>query len=159
MPLRPARPSDIPSLVEIEGRCFSGDRLDAAHLRRLLAAPTAQFIVAAEGKAVTGYALLLYRTGSAIARLYSFAVDPPHRRTGVATRLLRAAERAARARGRTEMRLEVRPDNPAAIAFYQRRGYSGIGTYSSFYEDGADALRMHKLLVAATRRARAGNTP
>jgi ribosomal protein S18 acetylase RimI-like enzyme len=45
-----------------------------------------------------------------------------------------------------EIRLEVRKDNHRAIKFYEKNGYESFGEYKNFYEDGADALRMRKML-------------
>jgi len=47
------------------------------------------------------------------------------------------------------LRLEVRPDNEAAINLYRRLGYRQIGTYPRFYADKSDALRYEKLLALA----------
>jgi ribosomal protein S18 acetylase RimI-like enzyme len=98
---------------------------------------------------LAGYALVVFRRGSRVARLYSIAVDPAARRLGLGRQLLRSAEQAAVAVGAEEMRLEVRADNGAAIAAYEGAGYQPIGRYSDYYEDRADALRLAKRLGAA----------
>ena len=40
-------------------------------------------------------------------------------------------------------------DNPAAQRLYERKGYRRFGLKSGYYEDGADALRYEKALIAA----------
>jgi ribosomal protein S18 acetylase RimI-like enzyme len=87
------------------------------------------------------------RRCSTIARLYSIAVDPVARGSGLGAALLAAAERAARRRGVRRLRLEVRQDNPAAIALYETRGYRRIGARAAYYEDGADAWRYERALA------------
>jgi ribosomal protein S18 acetylase RimI-like enzyme len=53
------------------------------------------------------------------------------------------------------MRLEVRPDNRAAVDLYRSAGYEPFGRYAAYYEDDSDALRMEKALApAAGRRPR-----
>jgi ribosomal protein S18 acetylase RimI-like enzyme len=147
MTIRAGRPADLPSLLAVEAACFAGDRLDRRKFARFLrSTATATLLVSAKAHGLDGYVLALFRARSSLARLYSLAVVPDARRHGVAATLLAAAERTARRRGCTEIRLEVRPDNAAAIAFYARRGYVRFGTYAGFYDDGADALRMHKPL-------------
>jgi ribosomal protein S18 acetylase RimI-like enzyme len=89
---------------------------------------------------------VFFRKGSGIARLYSIAVDHAARGRGIGEALLRAVERGARARGCTRVRLEVRQDNPGAIALYEKLGYRRFGAYARFYEDGADAWRYEKPL-------------
>jgi electron transfer flavoprotein alpha subunit len=49
------------------------------------------------------------------------------------------------------MRLEVRADNAAAVALYQRQGYDVVGRTAEYYEDGSDALRMRKRFAAERR--------
>lgn len=111
-------------------------------------------LVAERGPGVlAGYALVVFRKGSRLARLYSIAVDPAERRQGVGGRLLQAAEEASAAAGANELRLEVRTDNRAAIAAYEGAGYEPIGRYEAYYEDHADALRLAKGLVAAAGKA------
>jgi len=46
------------------------------------------------------------------------------------------------------MRLEVRADNVEAKALYTRLGYRPIGSQPAYYDDGMDAVRMEKRLLA-----------
>ena len=86
---------------------------------------------------------------STLARLYSIATAPAARGRGLGATLLAAAEDAARARNCRALRLEVRVDNTAAIALYERAGYRRIGRYREYYEDGEDAWRYEKALMSA----------
>ena len=97
--------ADLRALQVLENQTFSGDRLCRRSFARLLKSPNAALIVAAQAKALCGYALVLFRSGSQIARLYSLAVDPHYRRRRLGSTLLTAAEEAARARGAGAMRL------------------------------------------------------
>ena len=100
------------------------------------------------GERLAGYALCRPRKGGRTARIYSLAVDPAQARRGVGRALLQACERYARAHGRAALRLEVRYDNAAAIALYEKMGYHPFGHYDGYYEDGAAALRFEKRLAA-----------
>ncbi|MEI7035241.1 GNAT family N-acetyltransferase [Fulvimonas yonginensis] len=145
--VRTAVPADLPALVTLEQSAFAGDRLSRAQYRRHLASPSALVLAAdAPGIALLGSALVFFRTGSVRARLYSIATAPAARGRGVGAALLDAAEHAAWARGCRAMRLEVRVDNAAAIALYERAGYRRIGGYPAYYDDGADAWRYEKVL-------------
>lgn len=138
--IRPARAADADALAALEWRCFPGDRMSARQYRRHAASPRAVVLLAADaGGLVIGGAVVLFRAGSAKGRLYSIAVDPAARGRGLGAALLAAAEAAARRRGATSLRLEVRQDNPVAIALYEARGYRRTGARARFYEDGADA--------------------
>ncbi|HQF31023.1 MAG TPA: peptidase C39 family protein [Hyphomicrobiales bacterium] len=143
---RPAGLGDVDALVAIEDAAFSTDRISRRSFRSLVAAPTAACIVAEIDGKVAGYAMLLFRAGTALARLYSIAVAPDRAGRGLGGLLLAEAERAAFDRDRILLRLEVREDNLPAIALYERAGYRRFGRYLDYYEDHADALRFEKLL-------------
>jgi ribosomal protein S18 acetylase RimI-like enzyme len=55
--------------------------------------------------------------------LYSLAVDPAHRRRGIARALLTRAEDALRARGCPKVNLQVAAANAGALAFWRHAGY------------------------------------
>jgi ribosomal protein S18 acetylase RimI-like enzyme len=98
---------------------------------------------------VVGYILLSLHPRSRSARIYSLAVGRDSARRGVGRQLLQAAERYARAHGRTALRLEVRYDNAPAIALYEKLGYRPVGHCEGYYADGAEALRLEKALTPA----------
>ena len=54
--------------------------------------------------------------------LWDLRVDAEHRRRGIGTALFGAAERWARARACTLLRVETQDVNPAACALYERCG-------------------------------------
>jgi ribosomal protein S18 acetylase RimI-like enzyme len=55
--------------------------------------------------------------------IYHLAVAPAHRRRGVATALMRAAEAALRTLGCAKINLQVRAANTEVVAFYRQLGY------------------------------------
>lgn len=146
--IRPARLDDIPALLALEERAFTGDRVSRRGFRHLLTRANAATLVETIGGDIRGYALLLFRKGSALARLYSFAVAPEHRGQGIAKALLAAVERTACERGCAALRLEVRRDNAMARTLYHKAGYREFGSYADYYDDHMDAVRMAKPLVA-----------
>jgi ribosomal protein S18 acetylase RimI-like enzyme len=139
--IRPARASDVDGLVAMEEAVFASDRLSRRSLRRLISSTTAAFLVSEAGDGLTGSAIVLFRKGSFSARLYSIAVAPGHAGAGIGRALLCAALDAAAERGCTDLRLEVREDNPRAIAFYELNGFALTGRRPGYYADGATALR------------------
>lgn len=150
--LRPAAPADLPDLLRLEERCFSGDRLSRRSFQHLLTRGHAINLVAegADGR-LSGYAVVLLHGRTSLARLYSLAIDPELRGKGMGRCLLQAAEAAALAEDRTVLRLEVRADNAVAIALYRASGYRAFATVPDYYEDGAPALRMEKRLAGGPR--------
>ncbi|WP_448187534.1 GNAT family N-acetyltransferase/peptidase C39 family protein [Azospirillum sp. sgz301742] len=144
--LRQALPSDIPALLGIEERCFVTDRLTRRSFHHMITKANALVLVELHADVIAGYAMVAFHAGTSLARLYSFAVDPPFRGQGVAARLLNAAEQAAGSRDCMYLRLEVRRDNASAIALYKGNGYREFGVYSDYYEDHMEALRLEKRL-------------
>ncbi len=144
--IRDAVPADLDRLTELEKRCFDSDRLSRRSFRKLIDSPTATCRVATADNHIVGYTLLLFRTGTGLARLYSIATDPNFRLAGLGTKLLKDAEVRAFERDRIILRLEVREDNAEAIRLYERNGYRTIGRYLDYYADHTDALRFEKRL-------------
>lgn len=145
---RRAEPGDLPALAEIEAHAFLTDRLSPRSLRDYLKSASAALIVAEETTAgIVGYALVRFRRGTSVARLYSIAVSDKARGRGIGEQLIAAAEEEARQSGELFMRLEVRADNAAAMALYRRLGYREFGRHLGYYEDNADAIRLEKRII------------
>jgi ribosomal protein S18 acetylase RimI-like enzyme len=142
--IRAARLSDLDAVLALEHAVFSTDRLSRRSLRAFIESPRRPLLVAILDKCLAGYALVALRKRSSAARLYSIAVDPRIGRRGVGRALMAACERYASAQGRQSLRLEVRCDNAAAIALYERLGFRQFGKYDGYYADGAHALRFEK---------------
>jgi ribosomal protein S18 acetylase RimI-like enzyme len=148
--LRPAQASDLAALVALENHVFATDRLSPRSFRRFLASPAARVTVAEHAGKLAGYALVLFRPGSVIARLYSIAVTPEAAGRGVAKALLADAEQAAVARHCHVLRLEVHEENAPAARLYRRAGYRTIERLPRYYADGGTALRLQKRLSTAS---------
>ncbi|WAJ28608.1 GNAT family N-acetyltransferase/peptidase C39 family protein [Antarcticirhabdus aurantiaca] len=149
--VRPGTLADLDALLALETRVFASDRISRRSFRALLAAPTAAFLVAEapgsdEPPRLLGYAALLFRAGTGLARLYSIAVSPEAAGRGIGRLLLAEAEALAFARERIALRLEVREDNARAIALYKASGYRPVGRTLGYYADHATALRFEKVL-------------
>lgn len=155
MILRPATTADIDALVALEASFPAEDRFDPRTWRRLLSGNSATLVAAAPevpGE-LLGAAVMLYRRGLTLARLYSITVAPAARGKGVARALMAACEADATGRGARAVRLEVRSSNSSAIRLYEAGGYRVIATLESYYPDGEAALRMEKYLNAPSNGA------
>lgn len=146
--VRHATRADLDALVALEEASFDHDRVSRAQWRRHLHSGSARVLVAARDDKVSGSVLLFFRRGSRNARLYSIAVGHHARGQGLGALLLSAAEDTARTQGCATMSLEVRVDNAAAIAMYEKRGYRRQARAARFYENGMDAWRYRKSLVS-----------
>lgn len=142
--VRRATGDDLDALVALEQATFSLDRMSERQWRRHLDSASAEVLVAVRERRLLGAAVVFYRRGGDIARLYSIAVAASERGAGTGALLLAAVERAARQRGCKRLRLEVRADNTAAQRLYERAGYRLFGLHRAYYEDGTDAQRYEK---------------
>lgn len=152
--IRSATLADLGALVALEQRCFQTDRLSRRSFRHLLLRGNVQTLLIEEAGRSCGYALILFRRGASLARLYSIAVDPACRGRGYAEALVRAAETLALSQDRMLMRLEIRRDNVASIRLFEKLGYQPFGSYAAYYEDAMDALRFQKSLAPSPPLAR-----
>ncbi|MBU2511202.1 peptidase C39 family protein [bacterium] len=144
--VRQSNPKDLANLVRLEQIVFSSDRFTKDHVEYMLTRARASiFVVETEGR-VIGVAYILWRKNSHSGRLYNFAVDPEYQKKGVGESLLIECETEAVRRSCSQLTLEVRVDNQTGILFYQKHGYESYTTTPNFYDDGAPAIRMVKIL-------------
>lgn len=145
--IRRARPTDLDGILALEA-LFPGDRMSRRSVRRFLGLPACRaWTVEHEGR-VVGSLLFLLRRNSRWGRIYSVVVDPALRGQGLGERLVRCAERGARAEGLAGLSLEVREDNAAARRLYDRLGYVPVRDLPGYYEDGATGLRLRKPFIS-----------
>lgn len=147
--IRNATNSDVDALLELEQQCFAGDRLSRRSFKRFLKPGPHQLAVMVDNDVILAYSLLLFRSGTSLARLYSIALSPQCRGRGLASLLLDDAHNRARQANCVFLRLEVREDNAPAIALYRKKGYACFDTVDDYYEDGGKALRFEKRLNLA----------
>lgn len=129
-------------LAALHARCFTVPRPYGADEFETFLRARECFLLTVPG----GFAL--GRVAADEAELLTLAVDPGHRRRGVARGLLAAFEAEARRRGARRAFLEVAASNAAAIGLYRGAGYDESGRRRGYYRraDGGaeDAVAMEK---------------
>jgi ribosomal-protein-alanine N-acetyltransferase len=142
--IRPATAGDLDAVVELEQNCLGADAWSRGLVEQGIAAalPTVSYLVAEVDGVVVGHAVA--SAAGDDAELQRIAVDPAHRRRGLAGELLAAVESRAAADGATRLLLEVREDNATAAAFYESRGFVEVGRRRGYYRDGAAAVVLGK---------------
>ena len=149
MTVRPATGADVPVVARLERDNLGVDAWSEALVAEGVtgALPTIHYLVAEADGAVVGHAVA--SVVADIAELQRIAVDPPHRRTGLASALLDAVVDLARGAGADRLLLEVREDNAGALAFYAARGFVEVDRRRRYYRDGATAVVLRRGLGPA----------
>jgi ribosomal protein S18 acetylase RimI-like enzyme len=94
----------------------------ATAIRKKLAVERDLFFVALSDGAVVGTVMGGYDGHR--GWVYAVAVQPPFRRRGIGTALIRRLEDTLLERGCLKVNLQVRASNAGVVAFYERLGYS-----------------------------------
>lgn len=145
--IRPATLDDLNTLIRIENATFETDRISRRNFRYLLTKANAATLVEEQDGGVRGYAMLLFHTGTSLARLYSYAVDRPYQGRGIGRSLVEASEKLALEQECINLRLEVRRDNFPSMKLFEKLGYRYLEIVPDYYEDHAAALRFEKMLA------------
>ena len=122
--LRPAVEDDIPAVLAfwLDATAEPSSTDDAAAITALFARSPGSMILAVDGDAIVGSVVAGWDgwRGS----IYRLAVAPKHRRRGIATRLVTAAEEYLRAQGVRRMHLIVSiAGGDAAVDFWKSANY------------------------------------
>lgn len=112
--------------------------------------PDSVVLVARASAAIAGFAIMRYSDD--VAHLNLLAVDPDHRRRGVARRLMSWLEETAITAGTFIIGLELRATNAAAFAFYSSLGYRELGRVPGYYQGVEPAIRMARDVRADSGR-------
>jgi N6-L-threonylcarbamoyladenine synthase/ribosomal-protein-alanine N-acetyltransferase len=141
-----AQLEDLPAMIELEAELFGTDAWSPELMVAEVSYPESYYLVAREhgDDRLVGYGgLRAARQDARQGDIQTLAVAPEHRRSGVGRTLLRALLAEASVRGVTEVFLEVRADNEAALLLYSSEGFEAIDRRVGYYQpDGVDAIVM-----------------
>ena len=129
---------DSEAMAAIHGACFAKN-WTAGELAQLVTGPGCLSLLASPTPEGPVQGLLIVRSAGDEAEILTLAVDPSHRRQGLARALLSAAIDALRKSGAKWLFLEVDEANAAARGLYQSLGAVAVGRRPRYYEHGADA--------------------
>lgn len=121
--IRPFRHDDEPAVTALWLACgLTRPQNDPARdIARKLAMQPDGFLVAERAGRVLGSVMVGY--DGTRGWLHLLGTHPDAQRQGIGRALVQAAERWLIARGGAKLNLQVRQDNTAVIAFYERLGY------------------------------------
>jgi ribosomal-protein-alanine N-acetyltransferase len=137
--IRPVRPEDLPTLLEIEHASFSSPRWKAPDFLQN------DCVVAELDGKIAGFLVSreIYSSDSQYAaerEILNLAVATPFRRLGIATALLSHELNLAR-----EVFLEVRESNTGAQTLYRKLGFREVGRRENYYESPAERAIVMKM--------------
>ena len=128
--IRPYRATDEPAVIALWEKCGllrpqNDPRKDIA--RKLKVNPE-WFLVAEQAGRIVGSVMAGYEGHR--GWINYLGVDPARQRGGLGRQLMAEAERVLRVAGCPKVNLQVRPENKAAVAFYERLGFVVEGAVS-----------------------------
>lgn len=143
---RPMGAADAEGASALEAACFEGAGHEAwtpgmflSELGDDVAAPRSWWVAHDDGR-------LLGLAGGMVVehdvQIMDVAVDPSHRREGIARKLLSHVSYDAQMLGCTTASLEVEDGNEGAIALYVSLGFTQAGRRRNYYGQGKDAIVM-----------------
>ena len=149
--LRVATPSDLEQITAIEQRCF---KPHIAFPPEVLAAfsfnPKGCCLVEEHEGTIRGFIILRFFLRHRLAGIATIDIDPVHRRQGIGSKLLMAAEIVMRQKRIKWAKLEVSEGNEPAIELYKKAGYVILdyipGYYGVEHNGSRNALVMGKRL-------------
>ncbi|UMG91454.1 ribosomal protein S18-alanine N-acetyltransferase [Nocardioides sp. TF02-7] len=146
--VRRADLGDVVAIAELETEAFPADPWSPALVTDGVAGrvPTVTYLVAERAGDFAGHAVV--SVVQDVAELQRIATVAAARRTGVASALLAAAHDLAAGAGAERLLLEVREDNAAARAFYERAGFVELARRARYYRDGTHAVVLERSLAA-----------
>jgi [ribosomal protein S18]-alanine N-acetyltransferase len=140
----------LPAAVELDQRCFGGLWTLEGYRRELESPNSEMFVIQAgqpwtvgdsDSKPPALLGLGCYWAILEEAHITILAIAPEYQRQGLGQALLLALLASAHQRGLERATLEVSESNPAALALYQKYGFTEVGRRRRYYAaTGADAL-------------------
>jgi ribosomal-protein-alanine N-acetyltransferase len=145
--IRDFKPEDFETLWRMDQECFPpGISYSKQELKHYMGRRGAFTLVASDRDQGSAAGFIVVNEG-VVGHVITIDVQASARRSGVGSLLLQAAEARLRAEGSRAVGLETAVDNPVALAFYKRHGYSVVKTWPRYYSNGVDALVMKKPLA------------
>ncbi len=139
--LDPMRRRHLRSVLRIESSVYPRPWSLSLFLSELSLRSIRSYTVAKVASAVVGYSGLMLAGDE--GHITTIAVDPAWHRNQIGTRLMLDMMRVAKARGASDVTLEVRVSNYQAQAMYRRFGFAPEGIRPNYYvETSEDALIM-----------------
>jgi [ribosomal protein S18]-alanine N-acetyltransferase len=157
--VRPAKPADLPRLVEIASHSVTAAQWNQAEYLKLFLPddPKAQPEVEPQVKTQSRTALVVEQSGSVVGfivgrqvedewEIENIAVTGAARRCGLGSRLVGEFLDLVRGRRGKAVFLEVRESNRAARSLYEKWAFLEVGRRKMYYQDPAEDALLLKFI-------------
>jgi ribosomal-protein-alanine N-acetyltransferase len=143
--IEPATLHDLGPLRRLEQICFPKDAWPLLDLISVLSFRGVVRLKAVDDRQMVGFIAGDVRRTEGVAWIATVGVLPDYRGRGIGGMLLQACEAQVPV---NRIRLCVRPTNDEAIRLYEKLGYSKVGEWTKYYQDGEAALVMEKTKIS-----------
>jgi ribosomal-protein-alanine acetyltransferase len=144
MIIKTADKTDLQALCKIETEVFDKNSFALSRKNFLYHIKKNPLFICVSENKTAGYILLLTHKKSQKLRVYSIAVKKEFQGRGAGLKLLEKSFAWAKKTDKKAIKLEVNTTNYSAIRLYEKAGFIKVGTLSSYYPDGSDAILMEK---------------
>lgn len=139
--IRPALPTDVSALIEIQEKCRLSGWSEKDYIAELDNADTKLTVAAVAEQKVAGFALARFTADRLELDLLNIGILPEFQKRGIGKRLLNAViEQASENKKTGTIWLEVRESNLNAVNFYLKNRFRTVQRRKNFYthptEDG-----------------------
>ena len=89
---------------------------------------------------LSGFVCVEYREWNRLGQIQGLAVDPAHKRRGIASDLVRCAEQFVRREGGRGLYVDTPVTNEIGRSFYEALGYWQAYVMPEYYDEGLDGV-------------------
>jgi [ribosomal protein S18]-alanine N-acetyltransferase len=143
--IRAYQARDFNAIYKLDHECFPpGIAYSKWSMRYFLSLPTADCLVAEQGKRIVGF--ILAEKNPPLAHIITLDVAAQERRAGLGSTLLTEMEEHFHHDEVRSVLLETAVENQSGIAFWQHHGYRTEAVLKRYYLAKVDAYEMRKKL-------------
>jgi ribosomal-protein-alanine N-acetyltransferase len=142
--IRQVHPNDIFSVIKITYESLP-ERYNPIIFNTFYENYPEGFLIAEKNRKIVGF-IIGTKTSHDTVRITMLAVNKDYRRQGFGSNLLINLLKKLAEKNISQVDLEVKTDNNAAINFYKKHGFTITDNVPSFYKSGEDAYIMRRIL-------------
>ena len=149
-PILPLTPANLPGVAELERLCFPHEPWSENALSTLCREHGTGFVALSADNVPLAYVGMTYAADE--GSITNVATHPAARRQGLGRAVVSALLAHAPSLGLSDVYLEVRLSNEAAIALYRALGFEEIGRRKHFYRFPTEDALLMKISLPKTRK-------